>query len=200
MPRLPLFVLPTVLFPGQQQPLHVFEPRYRQMVARCLEYDKRFGVLFHRRDVYGPFRIEPGRVGCVAEIRHFRPLPDGRSLLLARGVGRFEILDGVDSDTTYHEALVGMYRDAEDEAGAELGRRRQRSIALFEAVLRGLPQTEAFEIAFDPARETSFRMAARIEIDAAWQQELLEIRRESERLDRVDEVLRAALNARRGPS
>ena len=66
--RLPLFVLPTVLFPGGRIPLHVFEVRYRQMVARCLEYDRRFSLLFHREDLHGPLHVEAGRVGCVAEI------------------------------------------------------------------------------------------------------------------------------------
>ena len=91
--RLPLFVLPTVLFPGALLPLHVFEPRYRQMAARCLETDKRFGVLYHDGERWGPFALREGGIGCVAEIVRFQPLPDGRSLLLTQGLERFRIVD-----------------------------------------------------------------------------------------------------------
>ena len=109
--RLPLFPLPVVLFPTAAMPLHVFEPRYRRMVARCLEYDRRFGLVYHDADEQGPFLTEPGRVGCVAEIESFQPLPDGRSLLLARGVERFRIDDGIESEEPYYEALVSPYAD-----------------------------------------------------------------------------------------
>lgn len=112
MRRLPLFPLPVVLFPGAVMPLHIFEPRYRRMVARCLEYDRRFGLLYHDADRMGPFERTTGRVGTVAEIGEFRILPDGRSLLLAQGVERFRIVDGIESDTPYLEALVEPLDDA----------------------------------------------------------------------------------------
>lgn len=197
--RIPLFVLPTVLLPGGQLPLHVFEPRYRQMVARCLEYDKRFGLLFHRDDLYGEVRIEPGRIGCIAEIGSFQPLPDGRSLMLTEGVERFRIEEVVDSDTRYTEALVDAYED-EAQSEAELAERRQVSIDLFHALLRTLPEPPVKVPGFDPRRETSFTIAATIEIDPAWQQGLLELRSETARLDRIDELLRRVLDSRLGMS
>ena len=46
--ELPIFPLPLVLFPGTTQPLHVFEPRYRRLLADCLAGDKRFGIAYHR--------------------------------------------------------------------------------------------------------------------------------------------------------
>ncbi len=192
MQRLPLFVLPTALLPGAYLPLHVFEARYRQMVARCLEFDRRFGLLFHRDDVYGEFNLEAGRIGCVAEIGDFRPLPDGRSVMVTRGIKRFRIADGLESDTRYYEALVEEYLD-EEENEAELINRRQRSIDLFESLLRSLPGPPDATLRFDPHRETSFELAATFEIDPAWLQVLLELKKESERLDEVDSVLRAAL-------
>ncbi len=197
--RLPLFVLPTVLLPGGQLPLHVFEPRYRQMVARCLEYDKRFGLLFYREDLYGEVRIAPGRIGCVAEIDAFQPLPDGRSLMLTEGVERFRIEALVDSGTLYSEALVGAYADeAQDEA--ELSERRQVSIDLFRSLLRTLPEPPESVPDFNPRRETSFTIASTIEIDPTWQQGLLELRSEAARLDRIDTLLRRVLDARLGMS
>ncbi len=197
MKRIPLFVLPTVLFPGARVPLHVFEARYRQMIARCLEFDKRFGFLFHRDDIHGAFRVEPGRVGCVAQINDFQPLPDGRSLLMTEGLERFRIVDGVESSALYHEAVVEPY---EDETASDLGLilRRQRTVELFKALMRTLPpQGDAQLTEVDTGRETSFQIAATIVVDPAWQQGLLELRRESERLDRIDQLLRAALESQR---
>lgn len=195
--RLPLFVLPTVLVPGAHLPLHVFEPRYRQLVARCLEFDKRFGLVFHRDDLYGDFRVEAGRVGCVAEIVDFQPLPDGRSLMMTEGVERFRIEAAVDSGALYYEAMVGAFSD-DAESEAELSERRRGSIDLFQALLRMLPEPPETVPDFDPHRETSFTIAATIEIDPAWQQGLLELRRETERLDRIDGLMRRVLDSRLG--
>ena len=87
---LPLFPLSLVLFPGTVVPLHIFEPRYRQMVTDILEGDRRFGLLYHDPDEHGPFMNEPGRVGTVAVIRRYQPLPDGRSMIMVRGLDRFK--------------------------------------------------------------------------------------------------------------
>lgn len=194
MTRLPLFVLPSVLFPGTRLPLHVFEPRYRQMVARCLEFDKRFGFLFHDPDEYSSPQIEPGRVGCVAEILAFRPLLDGRSLMVVEGVERFRVEDEVETETPYHEVIAQTYED-EREDKALLVVRRQRSIRLLDSVLRSLFTESDSKLDFDPKRETSFELAAYLEVDASWNQRLLEIRKESKRLDMIDGLLRAALEA-----
>jgi len=195
--RLPLFVLPTVLFPGARLPLHVFEGRYRQMVARCLEYDRRFGVLFHRKDLHGPFRVEAGRVGCVAEIAAFSPLPDGRSLMITEGVERFRIVDAVESETPYHEALVEKYSDT-DEDDVELIVRRQSSVELFRTLLRSLPDATSEMPKLDLRGELSFVIASAIAIDPAWHQGVLELRSERDRLDQIDELLRVALETRLG--
>lgn len=192
--RLALFVLPTVLYPGARLPLHVFEARYRQMAARCLEYDRRFGLLFHREDLYGPFRVEAGRVGCVAEIASFKPLPDGRSLMVTEGIERFRIVDGVESETLYHEALVEEYPDQE-EVDADLIVRRRRSVELFRTLLRSLSQPGLESLGIDSRHDVSFEIAAAIEIDPVWHQGLLEFRSEKERLAQIDELVRAVLRA-----
>lgn len=193
MRRLPLFPLPVVLFPGAVLPLHVFEPRYRQMMARCLEGDKRFGLIFHDPDRSGAFQMEPGEVGCVAEILKFQPLPDGRSLVLTRGRERFQIEDGIESDTAYYEGLVDEYPDF-GGATAKLAERRRRSLDLFNQVLDRLDDKPDNLPDLDPAREASWALAQTIRIDPAWQQDLLELRQESQRLDRLDAILHAVLD------
>lgn len=190
--RLPLFPLPVVLLPSAALPLHVFEPRYRRMVARCMESDRRFGLLYHDADRRGPFLTEPGRVGCVAEIEDLRPLPDGRSLLVVRGVERFVIDDGVESEEPYYEAVVSPYPDAPADPPA-LEEQRRRSLALFGALVRGLDEEPERLPELDPAAELSFPLARTIQVEPAWHQALLELRSELDRLERLDVVFRAAL-------
>src|SRR5437879_12742914 len=89
--ELPIFPLPIVLFPGAPQPLHVFEPRYRQLLADCLAADRRFGI------AYVPAEPEPGSeplprpggVGCVALVQKTKAMPEGRSYIATVGWDRF---------------------------------------------------------------------------------------------------------------
>ena len=190
--RLPLFVLPTVLFPGALLPLHVFEPRYRQMAARCLETDKRFGVLYHDGERWGAFALREGGIGCVAEIVRFQPLPDGRSLLLTQGLERFRIVDGIESETSYAEALVEDFRDTAAEA-EDLPARRRVTIELFvAALLRLRPPSEAAPVV-DASRDVSFQIAGTFHVAAGWRQQLLEIDSETARLEEIDRVLRSVM-------
>jgi len=193
--RIPLFPLGVVLFPGASLPLHIFEPRYRHMVARCMERDRRFGLIFHDSDRFGPFLTEPGRVGCIAEIEELQMLPDGRSLILTTGKERFRIVDGVESDEPYYDAVVEELED-EPVAGFEqdgLVRRRRQSIALFHSVLESLPTPPEVFPEFEEDEELSFRLAPAVQIDPLWQQNLLQSVEEGDRLDRLDTVFRAAL-------
>jgi Lon protease-like protein len=194
--RLPLFPLPVVLFPGAPMPLHVFEPRYRRMVASCLEGDRRFGLIYHDPDRHGPFRTEGGGVGTIAEIEKFQPLPDGRSLIACRGRERFRIDDGVESGAPYFEAVVEPYEDAAaHEDARRVGERRRRTVALFHRVLDEAigqePPLPQVSIDQDP----SFVLARAIKIDPAWQQQLLETRSERDRLELIDGLLSSVLDA-----
>lgn len=192
--RLPLFPLPVVLFPGASMPLHIFEPRYRRMVARCLEHDGRFGLLYHDADTLGPFLIEEGRVGCVAHIRDFQPLPDGRSLVVVEGEGRFAIDDGIESTEPFYEALVLPYEDREEPA-AGLESQRRRTLALFHAVLRTLADEGVVPPEIPAEGDVSFPLVRTLQVHAPWQQAFLELRSELHRLERLDAVFQAALDA-----
>ena len=66
--ELPIFPLPLVLFPGASQPLHIFEPRYRQLLTDCLEGDRRFGIAYAAPDQQSDPAPAPGDVGCVAGV------------------------------------------------------------------------------------------------------------------------------------
>jgi Lon protease-like protein len=187
-----LFVLPAVLFPGARMPLHIFEPRYRQMAARCLETDKLFGLLYRAGKETGEYSFDEGGVGCVAHIEQFQPLPDGRSLIVVLGLERFSVVDGIESDALYHEALVSDYAD-DGERMYEMAARRHNSIELFAAALervRGASRAPSF----DTARDVSFQLAALLEVEPAWKQMLLEMQTERARLEAIDTILRATLS------
>jgi ATP-dependent Lon protease len=192
--RLPLFPLPIVLLPGAPLPLHIFEARYRQMVADCLSADRRFGLLYHDPDLHGPFHTEPGQVGTVAEILRFQPIPDGRSLILCRGLDRFVVDDGVESSTPYFEAVVAPYDDEPGEMSGVVERRRD-SVALFHRILRDAMEYDGEPPQVDLDEEVAFRVAQAFRIDPAWQQRLLETRTELARLDMIDGLLRSVLDA-----
>jgi Lon protease-like protein len=192
--RLPLFPLATVLLPGAPMPLHIFEPRYRRMVAKCVEGDRQFGLVYHDPDREGPFHPDEARVGTVARIVRYEPLPDGRSMIYCRGEDRFVIREAVEAGEPFYEAVVTPYEDqaAPDD---DLPARRQESIALFHAVLRDAVEAEPPYPHVDPERETAFRIAQAFHIDPAWLQRLLETRGERERLDQLDALLRDVLDA-----
>ena len=82
---LPLFPLDLVLYPGERLPLHIFEPRYREMTARCLREDLPFGILWQGDGALAS-------VGCTARLdRILEKYPDGRVDLLVRGEARFHV-------------------------------------------------------------------------------------------------------------
>ncbi|HUK34889.1 MAG TPA: LON peptidase substrate-binding domain-containing protein [Vicinamibacterales bacterium] len=105
---LPIFPLPNVvLFPSVCLPLHIFEPRYREMVADALKHDRLIGMALLRpgwqRDYEGRPPVYP--IGCSGVITHADRLPDGRYNIVLRGVQRFRILDE-DDCLSYRRAHI----------------------------------------------------------------------------------------------
>ena len=92
MSTLPLFPLNTVLFPGQMLPLHIFEPRYRQMIGECAQNGTPFGVVLIRQgEEVGDPDTEPYDVGTTAHIVQIERLEDGRMNIICVGHSRFRI-------------------------------------------------------------------------------------------------------------
>jgi hypothetical protein len=105
---LPLFPLPNVvLFPNVFLPLHIFEPRYREMTADAIASDRLVGMVLLRpgwqHDYEGRPPVYP--VGCSGVITHAERLPDGRYNIVLRGVERFRILEE-DHAKAYRRAIV----------------------------------------------------------------------------------------------
>jgi Lon protease-like protein len=198
--RLPLFPLPVVLLPDAHLPLHIFELRYRKLIADCAAQRTPFGILYHDPDEHGPFLFEEGRTGTEAHLEARQTLPDGRSLILVKGGARFRIVGEVPDPTEpYYEASVEDFQDDRSAlSGDALVERRQRSIDLFRSAVAASAGSSDDPPELDSKRETSFPLADHLRIDADWLQRLLELRSEVQRLDRLDAVFSAASQRKRG--
>ena len=92
MLNLPLFPLNTVLFPVLPLKLNIFEPRYKQMLKRCLDTGEKFGVVLIKRgkEALGPL-ADPYQIGCTAQLVQVEQAPDERYDVTALGRERFRI-------------------------------------------------------------------------------------------------------------
>lgn len=194
--RIPLFPLPLVLFPGAPLPLHIFEPRYRQLLADCLGGDRRFGIVFRPEGV--PEReLPPGHVGCVARVESSEPLPDGRSNVLVIGERRFVIERLLAAEAPYYEAMVRDFDDEPDAAPAHLAPLGERVRELFERVGRAArtlaDEREALPPLPDDPALLSFAIASLIDLDPSRRQRLLASRSPEERLRDLEQTLATAL-------
>ena len=196
MPReLPIFPLPIVLFPGAPQPLHIFEPRYRELLADCLAADRRFGIAYVPAEY--PPGSEPlpraGDVGCVALIQNTQGLPDGRSNILTVGERRFVLVDWVGSDRPYRLARVEEFDDEPveaSEAATLAGDLREGFTQLTHAlgILTGR-EDDVVELATDP-QLLSFQVAAALELDPDAKRALLALRSSTARLRQLATLVR----------
>jgi Lon protease-like protein len=170
--RLPIFPLSVVLFPGTPLPLHIFEPRYRRMLADCLAGDRRFGITPTGKDDRMP---DAGTVGCIAEIRVNQELPDGRSNIIVFGGERFVLTGAVADATPYYVAMVQTFEDEpgtepQDESPARL----RELFTGYYALLRQLNDIEPEQPGLpDDALGLSFHVAAAIDCDPGVKQRLL---------------------------
>ena len=119
MPLTPLFPLEVVLFPETPLPLHIFEPRYKEMIGECLERKQPFGVV---RAEQGDF----ARIGCTAEIlKVSRRYDDGRLDIHTAGRQRFEVTT-VSSERAFLRGEVDFFNDE----GLDQGSMEQRRSAI----------------------------------------------------------------------
>jgi Lon protease-like protein len=178
---LPLFPLDLVLLPGVPLPLHVFEPRYKEMIAECLDEKKPFGVV--RASSEGVAEI-----GCTAEILEVtKRYDDGRMDILTRGVERFEVLQ-VNDERAFLQAEISVI---EDEPGKSPAQAVERAVQLHAEIVK-LAGAEASEPDGD-ADNLSFLLAGSLPLDLDFKQKLLTTLSEAKRLEAVIGYLQAVL-------
>lgn len=191
--ELPIFPLPVVLFPGMPMPLHIFEERYRKMLADVRAGNSLFGLSYF--DASSSDRDMPpaGHIGCVAEVTETQALPDGRSNLLAVGVIRYEAESYVDRGEPYLVVRPNYFEDEQENESALTMSSREvatmfmrvaNSIRVMNDERGSLPDISDT----DPQR-LSFLVAAAMEIEADTKQQLLELRSTSERLGQLRDLL-----------
>ena len=183
MPRLPLFPLDLVLFPGEPLPLHIFEPRYRELLADCLAADQRFGITASIPPV-------PGAIGSIARIRASQPLDDGRSNIVVLGERRFALRALLDEGRSY---LVGSVEEFDDQPGtAPLPQERAELMGLAEEYRKALGILADSEDETDwaePSEAFTFQVAALTGLDVEAKARLLATRSTRERTQRLVDLL-----------
>jgi len=172
--ELPIFELPLAALPSEQVPLHIFEERYKLMIADCLEHGTSFGIVL-RTDA----GVRP--VGCAAEIsRVLERFDDGRLNLIVTGGYRFRILDRFEGPH-YPMAVVERFPDPEPAPAGELEAARASFKELLEAV--------GSDADPPPDGASAFEIAARVELEVEAKQLLLEAATERERLTLLRKTL-----------
>src|SRR4051812_36015806 len=134
--ELPIFPLPLVLFPGVPLPLHIFEERYRRMLADVRASNNLFGLSYFVPDS-GDERPPEGHVGCATEVVESQQLPDGRSNILTLGVVRYRVAEYVERDESYLVARVEFFEDEEEDA-AVVARRAEEVSEMFMRIARAM--------------------------------------------------------------
>jgi len=166
---LPIFPLDAVLLPGAALPLHVFEPRYKEMIAECLTAKTPFGVVRAREEGVA-------EIGCTAEIlRVAKKYEDGRLDIVTEGRRRFEVME-VNQERSFLRAEVFYLND---EAGRADAAEIRRAMKLYTEIMT-LGGGEA--AASEGDEMLSYKLAGSLPLDLDFKQTLLGINSEGERL------------------
>ncbi|MGC2697355.1 MAG: LON peptidase substrate-binding domain-containing protein [Candidatus Angelobacter sp.] len=180
MPLLPLFPLEIVLFPGGPLPLHIFEPRYKEMIAECLEHKRPFGMVRVKETAIAS-------VGCSAMVLDvIKKYEDGRLDIAAEGRQRFEILE-VNQERTFLQGEVTYF---DDEPSSVDQAQKKTVIELHEELFAVLGQNVEVE---SETPSISFHLAGELPVDLDFKQALLEMKSEAERIETLTEYYRATI-------
>jgi Lon protease-like protein len=168
---LPLFPLDLVLLPGTPLPLHIFEPRYREMMSECLDRSQHFGVVRGKEQ-------ELAEIGCTAEILTVtRKYPDGRMDIVTEGRARFEVIQ-LNQERSFLRAEV-LY--LQDEPSVATQEEMAQAMTLHGEImtLAGAEPEKSSEI---EEGQLSFHLAGSLPLDLDFKQTLLGMKSEAERL------------------
>lgn len=169
--RIPLFPLDMVLMPGAELPLHIYEPRYRLMIARCLEEKLEFGLILAANQ-------SVATMGCTAEIvSKIREYPDGRMDILAAGRSVFHLVELIE-EKEYYEGSVEY---AIDDPFTKDSEQESQLVQIFDrchAQMFGRPPASSADLL---PESLAYRLAAMLPVELEKRQALLESRSERER-------------------
>jgi Lon protease-like protein len=178
---LPLFPLDLVLFPGAPLPLHIFEPRYKEMITECLEEGKPFGMVRAKENAVA-------EIGCSAVIvKVMKRYEDGRLDISSEGKQRFAIVE-LNHDRPFLQAEITWFDD--DEPAPLPGKQHETAVELHEQLFKVLGQ----DAEIDPKKSPlSFQLANQLPVDLDFKQAILEMKSESDRMQTLIEYYRATI-------
>jgi Lon protease-like protein len=177
----PLFPLGLVALPHEYVPLHIFEPRYRTMIAECLEQEREFGIVWTGDDGRRP-------IGCAMRIdRVLERMEDGRLNILTQGTRPFRIVEDQD-DRPYPAGTVEFLADKPEEPNE---RTRDAAHAAYAELVAQATDRTLEDEELEPM--TAYAMAATVDFGLEAKQGLLDLRSENARLRLVTRLFRAAL-------
>jgi Lon protease-like protein len=176
----PLFPLGLVALPSELIPLHIFEERYKTMIARCLEEESEFGIVWLAEDGLRP-------IGCACEIAEvLERMPDGRINLVARGTRVFRIEERQD-ELPYPAGTVAFLDDDEAPEPEVAASAHMAYADLVEQATDRTPEPGEIEAM------SAYEMAATVEFGTEAKQGLLDLRSETARLKLFTRLCRAAI-------
>jgi Lon protease-like protein len=199
-PSIPLFPLPNVvLFPNVFLPLHIFEPRYREMVGDALRGDRIIGMVLLRPGHEAAYEGRPAvyPTGCAGVITHSQPLPDGRYDIVLRGIEKFSVASEDDSRAYRIGRVEGISEAVAPDQVQPLRHQRQR----LEAVLAAAIERVRAEPRFPPSvpdEDLVNALAQYLELEVVERQALLECRGVLERCRALIDLLEIKIHAPRG--
>ena len=190
--ELPLFPLRTVLFPGGNLPLRVFEPRYLDMIGRCMREESGFGVVLIRsgvesrgtRDAEQPDIFS---VGTEARIVDFNQLSDGLLGIVCRGGAKLRVLETREAED---HLLMGTVQHLPEEPLGKLTDQHEPLVDILRELLKH-PMIEklGLDVQFDNARSVSWRLAELLPIEPEIKQSLLQMGLPQERLAELNRLV-----------
>lgn len=191
--ELPLFPLRTVLFPDGVLPLRIFEPRYVDMISRCMREQSGFGVVLIRQGAEA--RRDPSDdqpecfdVGTEAQVVDFNQADNGLLGIVARGGRKFRVL-GTREQTDH--LLIGEVQYLPEEMAGELLPEHEPLVSMLkELAEHPLVQKLDLQLDFEEARSVSLRLAELLPIEPEIKQALLQIRWPKERLTELARIVR----------
>jgi Lon protease-like protein len=179
---IPVFPLDHVLLPGLPLPLHIFEPRYRQMLADIEASRGGFGIVALSRGSETSADVDFAKIGTLAEILEKEPYPDGSCDLLTVGSRRFRIVDVDSSAKPYLQAQVEWLDEDDGDLPTDLALMVTALFGRYSQVLSDVSDRDRdVELVGDPVR-LSYEVAARVQLPVSQRQKLLAMPTAADRL------------------
>lgn len=190
--EIPLFPLHPVLFPGGKLPLQIFEPRYMDMVARCMREASSFGVVLIRKGSDARLSGDSPQpeifdVGTEAHITDFNQLSNGRLGIVVQGGRKFRIRSVREQDD---HLLIGQVEFLPEEPVTAVGEEHSELVDILRELIKH-PMIEklGLDIELEDARSVGWRLAELLPIEPEIKQSLLKLQWPRERLQELTRLV-----------